>query len=246
MSFVAVWAIRVWASPEHRDDLTDIENLRISTPQGTQVRLKDVADVSVGPTPNEIHHEALSRFIDVTSNVRDRDLGAVARDVGSAVGSVDFPTGYHPELQGEFAERQDAQHRLLVWSAGAGLTILLLLFVALRSWKLAVVAFATLPAALVGGVLATYLTDGVVSLGSLVGFLTVLGIAAHNGIMLISHYQHLEPAEGMAFGPELMVRGARERLAPIPMTALACGLALLPLVAAGSDPATRSSTRWRS
>jgi CzcA family heavy metal efflux pump len=231
-----VYDVRVWASPEHRDDLTDIRNLRINTPQGRQVALKDVADVSVGPTPNEIHHEDLSRFIDVTSNVRDRDLGAVARDVGSAVGSVDFPTGYHPELLGEFAERQDAQRRLLVWSLAAGLAILLLLYVALKSWKLAAVAFVTLPAALVGGVLATYLTDGVISLGSLVGFLTVLGIAARNGIMLISHYQHLEHVEGMEFGPDLVVRGAKERLAPILMTALACALALLPLVLSGSIP----------
>jgi Cu/Ag efflux pump CusA len=89
---------------------------------------------------------------------------------------------------------------------------------------------------LVGGVLAVFLTDRLISLGSLVGFLTVLGIAARNGIMLISHYQHLERQEGMTFGRELILRGAEERLAPILMTALACGLALLPLVAAGSIP----------
>ncbi len=198
--------------------------------------LKDVATVSVGPTPNEIHHEDLSRFIDVTSNVRDRDLGAVARDVESAVAAVEFPTGYHPTVLGEFAERQDAQRKLLVWSLAAALAILLLLNVALKSWKLAAVAFVTLPAALVGGVLAAFLTDGVVSLGSLVGFLTVLGIAARNGIMLISHYQHLEHEEGMEFGHALMVRGAKERLAPILMTALACALALLPLAVEGSIP----------
>ena len=231
-----VYDVRIWARPEHRDDVTDIRNLPIGTPSGTQVALKDVAEVSVGPTPNEIHHEDLSRFIDVTSNVRDRDLGAVARDVESAVAAVDFPTGYHPTVLGEFAERQDAQRKLLTWSLAAALAILLLLNVALKSWKLAAVAFVTLPAALVGGVLAAFLTDGVISLGSLVGFLTVLGIAARNGIMLISHYQHLEHEEGMEFGHALMVRGAKERLAPILMTALACALALLPLAVEGSIP----------
>ena len=94
--------------------------------------------------------------------------------------------------------------------------------------------------------LAVWLGDGVISLGSLVGFLTVLGIAARNGIMLISHYQHLEREEGEPSGPELVLRGAQERLAPILMTALATGLALVPLVVAGTSPVTRSSTRWRS
>ena len=104
------------------------------------------------------------------------------------------------------------------------------------SLRLGLLSFLTLPSALVGGVLAAYAGGGVISLGSLVGFLTVLGIAARNGIMLISHFQHLEREEGMPFGPELVLRGARERLAPILMTALATGLALVPLVVAGSIP----------
>jgi Cu/Ag efflux pump CusA len=107
--------------------------------------------------------------------------------------------------------------------------IFLLLQAAFGSWRLATIVFLTLPSALVGGVLAAFLGDRVVSLGSLVGFLTVLGIAGRNGIMLISHYQHLERQEGMAFGPELVLRGARERLAPIVTTVLATALALMPL-----------------
>ena len=91
-----------------------------------------------------------------------------------------------------------------------------------------------------------FLTGGVLSLGSLVGFVTVLGIAARNGIMLVSHYRHLEQEEGVPFGPELVLRGAEERLAPILMTALATGLALVPIVLGGDRRATRSSTRWRS
>src|SRR5207249_2624545 len=111
------------------------------------------------------------------------------------------------------------------------------------SVRLALLSFLTLPSALVGGVLAAYLSDGVLSLGSLVGFLTVLGIAARNGILLIDHCQHLERYEGETFGPRLVLRGARERLSPILMTTLATGLAIVPLVVPAIFPATRSSTR---
>jgi Cu/Ag efflux pump CusA len=114
--------------------------------------------------------------------------------------------------------------------------VLLLLHASYRSGRLAVLSFVTLPSALVGGVLAAWVSGGVLSLGSLVGFFTVLGIAARNGIMLINHYQYIERYEEMAFGPELVLRGARERLSPILMTALATGLALIPLVIAGDIP----------
>ena len=114
--------------------------------------------------------------------------------------------------------------------------ILLLLYVDFQSWRLALVTVLTIPFALVGGVAGAYLQGGVLSLGSLVGFVTVLGIAARNGIMLISHYRHLEQVEGEPFGAALVIRGSRERLAPILMTALATGLALLPLVVRGSIP----------
>ena len=231
-----VYDVRIWGIPEVRGDVTAIENMMLGTPRGTQVPLKQVADVVVAPTPNVIFHEDLSRYVEVSSNVRGRDLGAVAQDIESAVASVDFPQGYHPKVLGEFAERQTATQRLMIWAVVAAIAILFLLQIAFRSWKLAAVAFSTLPVALVGGVLAVFFTDRNISLGALVGFLTVLGIAARNGIMLISHYQHLEREEGMAFGPELILRGAKERLAPILMTALACGLALLPLVVSGSIP----------
>ena len=232
-----VYDVRIWGDPDVRGDVTDIENMRIGKPDGSLVRLHEVADVRVAPAPNEISHEDLSRYIEVTSNVQGRPLGAVAADIEKAVATVSFPTGYHPEVLGEFAERQAAQQRLLTWSGIAAVVIFLLLQMAFKDVRLALVAFLTLSAALVGGVLAAYVfTDGVISLGSLVGFLTVLGIAARNGIMLITHYQHLEREEGETFGPDLILRGAKERLAPILMTALACALALLLLIVAGSIP----------
>ena len=225
--------VQVWSTPESRDSLTDIENLLIDTPSGGQVRLADVAEVAVKATPNSIKHEALSRRIDIDANVEGRDLGSVVKDVESALKKVDFPLGYNAIMLGEYTERQAAQSRLLGWALVAAAGIFCLLRVVLRKWRLAVLVFLTLPTALVGGVLAVWFTRGVVSLGSLVGFFTVLGIVARNGIMLISHYQHLEEFEGEPFGPALVKRGASERLAPILMTALTTGLALLPLVVFG-------------
>ena len=151
--------------------------------------------------------------------------------------SVEFPLGVHAEVLGEFAERQAAQSRLFLFAAVAVIGIFLILLASFGSWRLATLAFVTLPMALVGGVLAAnYIGGGIISIGSLVGFFTVLGIVARNGIMMVSHYKHLEDHEGMTFGPELVARGSRERLAPILMTALTTGLALVPLVLSGNLP----------
>jgi Cu/Ag efflux pump CusA len=125
---------------------------------------------------------------------------------------------------------------LLIYGIAAAIAVFGLLFAAFGSWRLATLSFLTLPSALVGGVVAAFIGGGVLSLGSLVGFLTVFGIGARNGIMLISHYQHLENEEGEPFGPGLVLRGALERLSPILMTASATGLAIVPLVIAGNIP----------
>jgi multidrug efflux pump subunit AcrB len=185
-----------------------------------------------------IHHFDLFRSIDVGANIDgSRDLASVVADVETALGEVDWPLEFRAEMLGEYTERQAASKRLLWSAAAAALVILLLLQASYRSWRLATLTFLTLPVALVGGVLAAYLFGGgVISLGSLVGFLTVFGIVARNGIMLISHAQHLEQVEGERFGPELVLRAAEERLVPIMMTVLTTGLALIPLVAAGSIP----------
>jgi Cu/Ag efflux pump CusA len=147
-----------------------------------------------------------------------------------------FETGYHPEFIGEYAARAEARNRLVFVGAISLVLIFLLLHTDFKSARLATLVFVSLPFALVGGVAGSFLTGGILSLGSLVGFVTVLGIAARNGIMLVSHWRHLESEEGETFGPHLVLRGAEERLAPILMTALATGLALLPIVLGGNRP----------
>ncbi len=222
--------------PEVRTDLAALGRLPIDLPFGGHVLLADVADLQISPAPNEIKREAASRRLDVTCNVGGRDLGSVAREIEQRVRNLSFDRGYHPEFLGEYAAREESRRRLFALSALSLIGILLLLHVDFRSWKIALLVFLTIPFALVGGVCGAVLHGGVLSLGSLVGFVTVLGIAARNGIMLVSHYRHLEQEEGEPFGVELVMRGALERLVPILMTALCTGLALVPLVLAGNKP----------
>ena len=231
-----VFDVNIWSRPSARGSLTGIRELPIDTPAGDQVPLGDVADIRIAPTPNIIRRENVTRRIDVTADVSGRDLGSVVEDVERALANVDLPRGYAAEVLGESAERAAAQNRLRLFGVAAAIAIFALLQVAFGRWSLAALFFLTLPLALVGGALAAFATGGVISLGSLVGFLTVFGIAARNGILLINHYQHLERHEGEPFGPDLVLRGALERLSPILMTALATGLALVPLAVAGDIP----------
>jgi Cu/Ag efflux pump CusA len=228
--------INVWSTPETRNSLTAIEQLPIDTRRGV-VPLKEIADVSIRPRPSSIHRQEVSRTIEVGANVRGRDLGSVAEEIEDGLDKMQLPLGYHAEVSGEYTERREADRRLLLYGGLAAIGIFFLLITSFRSGRLAALGFFTLPMALVGGVLAAYIFgNGIISLGSLVGFFTILGIVARNGIMQISHFQHLEQHEGETFGPALVVRGARERLAPILMTALTTGLALVPLLVTGNIP----------
>jgi CzcA family heavy metal efflux pump len=226
----------VWSVPSARGSVEDVRHLLIDTPTGTRVRLGDVASVRVQPNPNSIDREGGSRKLDVGTNVEGRDLGSVSAELQRKLAQVQFPRGYHAEIIGEYQERQGAQNRLLITGLVSLALIVLLLQASLGSWRPTLLVFLTLPFALVGGVIAAWGTGGVLSIGSLVGFFTVFGIAARNGILLINHAQHLEREEGETFGVGLVVRAARERLAPILMTSLATGLALVPLVVLGARP----------
>ncbi len=226
----------VWGTEASRTDLVSLGELRIDTPTGGQVPLKDVADIAIVPAPNEIKREGGSRRIDVTCDAKGRDLGSVARDVEAAVTTLSFDRGYHPEFLGEYAVRQASQRRLFALGGISLIGILLILFIDFQSVRLTGMVVLTIPFALIGGVVAAWMAGGVLSLGSLIGFVTVLGIASRNGIMLISHYRHLQQEEGVPFGLELVVRGAEERLIPILMTVLTTALALLPLAISGNKP----------
>lgn len=228
--------VTVWSVPAVRADYTTLRDLLIETPAGGHTRLADVADLAIVPTPNAIKREGASRRIDVTCNVSGRALGDVVRDIEARVANLTFKPGHHPEILGEWAERQAAQSRLGWLALGSLAGILVLLLADFQSLRLTLLVALTLPFALIGGVLAAWLGGGVLSLGSLVGFVTVLGIAARNGILLVSHYRHLEQEEGQSFGLPLVLQGSEERLVPILMTAATAALALLPLVLKGDVP----------
>jgi len=226
----------VWGAPEVRHDVAALQRVVIDGPNGAGVPLNQVAEVYVAPTPNQITREANSRHIDVSCNVAGRDLGSVAHEIAAAVENVAFDMGYHPEILGEYAERQQSMNRLLGVALLSVVGIFMIVYSDFASIRLALLLMLCLPIALTGSIAAALLGGGMLSLGSIVGFVTVLGIVGRNGIMLISHYRNLELEEGVPFGEELIVRGALERLSPILMTALTTALALVPIAVGGNRP----------
>ena len=230
-----VFDVVVWGTPETRQNLTDIRNLLIDTPSGGHVLLGEVADVNVTSAPAVIQREAISPYIDIGFDIRGRDVSAVLGDVKSSMLKYDFPLEYHAEVQEDYAAQQTSQQNIFTSALLAAIGIFLLLQASSTSWRMALATFLTLPIALAGGVLAAYLTSGMISLASIFGLLAVLGIAARNSVVLIKHYHSLEQT-GNAFGPGLVLRGTLERLTPIMMTALTTALTLLPFVLFGNIP----------
>ncbi|MGH8885215.1 MAG: efflux RND transporter permease subunit [Egibacteraceae bacterium] len=225
-----VFEVVVWGTPEIRRSLTGVRELLIDKPGGGHVRLGDVADVRIASAPSVIKRDAVSTYIDVSADVRGRGPAAVVADVERRLQEVEFPLEYHPEVRGTYVERQAVANRMLWITVAAAIGILLLLQAAFQSWRLASVVLLLLPLALAGGALAAFASGGVISLGSIAGFFVVFGIAARNAVLLVRHYQHLERHEGETYSLGLVLRGTRERLAPIVMTAATTGLALLPAV----------------
>ncbi|MBV8430567.1 MAG: efflux RND transporter permease subunit, partial [Solirubrobacterales bacterium] len=232
----ALTVVAAWSTPAARQDLSSLRQLELDTPRGGHVELGQVASIIVQPSASQVLRENGQRYTEVDADVSGRSLSSVTSAVKAALAGFRFPPGYRYALLGEATERSAAQRRLLIGGVGAAVIILLLLQMAFGSWRLSFLLFLTLPTALVGGVLVAWGGLGTITLGALVGFFTVLGIAARNGILLISHFRHLEQVEGEPFGPQLVIRGASERLSPIMMTALATALALVPLVVYGNRP----------
>lgn len=232
----SIFDVAVWSVPKVRSDISAIMSMKISTPSGGLVPLSDVADIQINPTPNQIVRESASRYTEVTCNVRDRDLGGVTKDIEQRLKNVTFDRGYHAEILGEYLEKQQASNKIMSLSVLSLIGIFLILYSDFKSFKLSSIVMIGLPFALVGGVVLVFFTGRILSLGSLIGFVTVLGIAARNSIMLITHYRHLQLDEDMAFGLELIIRGAKERLSPILMTTLTAALALMPIIVTGNKP----------
>ena len=204
-------------APEARQSLANLSDLWIGKSDRTHARLGDIADVKMVSTPQVIRHEAIAPYVDVAANVAGRDPASVIDEVEDKLEKIQFPLEHHPELLGEYAERESAQRHMLGVAAAAVIGIFLLLQACFRSWRLAMIAFLAIPAALAGGVMGALAGGGVISLGSIIGFLAVLGIAARNGILLINRYRRLEGEEGVPVGFDLAVRGARERLEKLRM-----------------------------
>jgi Cu/Ag efflux pump CusA len=223
--------------PEQRARPEDLARLPLTTTEGRVVELGQVADVSRTTGRFSIAHVGARRVQTITANVSGRDPEGVTRDIERGLSSASvMPTGVYAEVGGAGTAQREARRELLRNSLLAGAGIVMLLWIAFGEGSRLLLVLANLPFALVGGVLAVFATGGLLSLGSLVGFVTLFGIATRNAVMLISHYDHLVAVEGVAWGRDAAIRGALERLGPILMTALVTALGLLPLAIGSGDP----------
>lgn len=224
--------LNVWFEPSYRNDISVIQDTLVDTPDGTKVPLRAVAKVSYGKSPNTISHENLSRRVVIQANTAGRDLGTVINEIRKKIADeVSLPTGYYVVYGGQFEAQEEATRRLLILGAVALIGMYLLLLMAFRSARAAALVMANLPLALIGGIWAVFFTDAVLSVGSLVGFITLFGLSTRNGIMLVSHFNQLL-SEGKNFD-ELLWQGSLDRLSPVLMTALTAALGVLPIAILG-------------
>lgn len=222
---------------EVREDLHHLDRLAISMPDGSQIPLKNIAKLYEGAGPNTISREEVQRRITIRVNTTDRDLGSVVADIRQQVeAKVKFPTGYSVKYGGQFEAQQEATRQMAILSVVSFLGVFLVLFTLYPSVRIVLQIMLALPIAFVGGVIALKLTGQSLSVASMVGFISLGGIAARNGILLVSHYLHLMKEEGESFSEAMIMRGSLERLAPVLMTALTAGIGLVPLVIGGHQP----------
>ncbi len=222
--------------PAQLGDGSTLETMLLATGDGRLIPLSAIADVVRDQGPNAISRESVERVQLVLANVSGRDLGAVVEDIRAALAPMDLPQGTRIELGGQFESAASATQTLLA----LGLIVLAGMFLLLRqafaSSRDAGIVMLNLPLALVGGVVGLWLTGGILSVATIIGFITLFGIATRNGVMLISHIKHLREAEGVSDLAEAVTRASEERLVPILMTAISAGLALVPLAVAMGQP----------
>lgn len=222
--------------PAQYKDAGQMENMLLAAPDGQLLPLAAVADVVRDQGPNAITRESAERMQLVMANVSGRDLGAVVADVETALEGIELPQGSHMELGGQFESAASATRTLLALGLIVLVGMFLLLRQAFRSSNDAALVMINLPLAMVGGVVGLWLTGGVLSVATIVGFITLFGIATRNGVMMVTHIKHLQAVEGVSDLAEAVRRGAEERLVPILMTAISAGLALVPLALAMGEP----------
>ena len=219
-----------------RDEAEKIRNLMVDTSDGKKVPLSYVAEVVSAMGPNTISRENVKRKIVISANVADRDLRSVVNDIQEKIdSSVKLPEGYHIEYGGQFESEQAASRTLALTSFMSIIVIFLLLYHEFRSVKESAVILINLPLALIGGVFALVVTTGEVSIPAIIGFISLFGIATRNGMLLISHYNHLQQEEGLNVY-DSVIQGSLDRLNPILMTALSSAMALIPLSLSGDLP----------
>jgi CzcA family heavy metal efflux pump len=229
--------------PSAAVDFERIADLPVHTPTGETVPIRVLADVRREMGPNMILRENVQRRIVVSCNVSGRDLGSVVEDIQAAVAQqVPMPAGYHVEYGGQFESQQSASERLLVLGIVVIAGLFMILVLAFGRARDALLIMLNLPLALIGGVVGVFLAGGVLTVASIIGFITLFGIATRNGIMLVSHIRHLMEEEGVTNFREAVERGAHERLIPILMTAMAAGLALIPLAIRGGQSGSEIQT----
>jgi CzcA family heavy metal efflux pump len=223
---------------KYREDLNELRQLSINLPGGGSVPLAAVVDIEPGSGPNTINREQVRRRILVQCNTAGRDLNSVVVDIKSRLAAIEqrLPTGYFLEYGGQFESQQNATRMIGLLSLLSLAGMFLALYSLFRSVNLALQVLAALPMAAIGAIAALVLTQQSLTVASMVGFISLSGIASRNGILLIAHYLHLVQHEGESFTPEMIERAGKERLAPMLMTALTAGIALIPLVLAAGEP----------
>ena len=223
-------------APQFRNNLDAVRNSLIDTPTGAQVPLEMVTDIQVDKGPNYISRENVQRKIVVQANVAGRDLLSVVDDIKTKIAeNVDLPQGYYVEYGGQFESAAEATRMITLLSILSILAIFVALYLEFGNFRQSLLVMVNLPLALIGGVVALFISEGIITIASMVGFITLFGIAVRNGIIMVSHYNHLIEAEGKSL-KDAVVQGSLERLNPIMMTALTTGLALLPLALAMDQP----------
>lgn len=231
-----VFDVSVVLAPSSRARVNEIAALPLRGPDGNFIALSQLADINESSGRYVILHQGARRVQTITCNVQGRDVSSFVEEARKRVSGLSFPADVYVEFSGTAEAQAQSRRDLQVNSLLAGLGIILLLSVVMGNYRNLLLVLTNLPFALVGGILAALMTGGNLSLGSLVGFVTLFGITLRNSIMLISHYEHLVVTEDLSWGLDTALRGASERLAPILMTALVTGLGLLPLAIGSGDP----------